>query len=103
MMYDFAQSERPWPDTQIPPMEDVVEYYTSRAPEQLRVPPEVIGSLPSPLPFRRHLVTFRGMLTPPAVSHVKLVRLLSNEPPQLLISDMRHGIVALWTPARPEE
>jgi hypothetical protein len=34
---------------------------------------------------------------------VKFVQLTPAGPRQLLISDMRHGVVVLWTPARPDE
>jgi len=60
-------------------------------------------SPPSPVPFRKHALVLDAIPDPPAVSCVKFVRLSHDGPLQLLISDMRHGVVVLWTPTRPHE
>jgi hypothetical protein len=102
-MYDYAQSGGPWPKTQIPPIEEPIAYFTARAPEQLPLPPDVSGSPPSPLPLVKHEIRLPELPSPPSISCVKFVRLAENRPAQLLISEMRHGLVALWTPTQPNE
>jgi hypothetical protein len=102
-MYDYAQSGRAWPETQMPTIEQATAYWTSRAPEYLELPPDAMGSPPSPLPFDRQTIELACIPGPPAVSNVSFVRLADDRPPQLLVSDMRHGLVVLWTPSRPAE
>jgi FG-GAP-like repeat len=102
-MYGYVQAGGAWPATQLPPIEVPIAYFTARAPEQLRLPPDVSGSPPSPLPFKKHDIFLDAIPHPPAISCVKFVRLTPDGPLQLLISDMRHGVVALWTPSRPDE
>ncbi len=102
-MYSYAESGRPWPMTQIPTVEAATAYWTARAPATLSLPPEVSGSPPSPLAFERQFVELAEIPSPPAVSNVAFVRLADDAPIQLLISDMRHGSLVLWTPSRPDE
>jgi hypothetical protein len=102
-MYGYAESERPWLQTQIPAIEVATDYWTSRAPDALTLPPDTTGSPPSPVHFERHMVELAGIPSPPAVSCVRFVRLADDAPIQVLISDMRHGVVVLWTPSRPTE
>jgi hypothetical protein len=102
-MYDYAQGNRPWPKTAIPPIEEPIRYFVSRAPEALTLPVDAMWSPPSPVPFRKHALVLDAIPDPPAVSCVKFVRLSHDGPLQLLISDMRHGVVVLWTPTRPDE
>jgi hypothetical protein len=102
-MYDYATSDRPWSGDDMPSIQEATRYWASRAPEQLELPAEITGSPPSPLPFRRHEIWLDGIDGPPAISNISFVRLTDDNPTQLLISDMRHGVVMLWTPARPEQ
>jgi hypothetical protein len=102
-MYEYAQSGRPWSQTEIPPIEEPIAHFTARAPEQLPLPPDVSGSLPSTLPVVKHEIRLPELPSPPSISCVKFVRLAEDRPTQLLISEMRHGLVALWTPAQPHE
>jgi hypothetical protein len=102
-MYGYAEAGGPWPKTEIPPIEQPIAYFRARAPEHLELPPDASGSPPSSFPFEKHLIALEAIPDPPAVSCVKFVRLAAGGPVQLLISDMRHGVVALWTPSRPAE
>ena len=80
-----------------------VRYFTSRAPEELPVPEGALGSPPSPLGFQRRSIRLDAIPSPAAISCVKFVRLTNDGPVQLLVCDMRHGLVVLWTPSRPDE
>lgn len=102
-MYGYAQGDRPWPRTKIPPIDEPISYFMARAPETLVLPADATGSPPSPLLFAKHQVTLAGLPGPPAISCVKFVQLAPGRPVQLLISEMRHGLVALWTPSRPAD
>jgi len=80
-----------------------VNYYVSRAPEELPVPDDALGARRSPLPFQRRSLKLDAIPSPPAISCVKFVRLSDEAPTQLLICDMRHGLVVLWTFSRESE
>jgi hypothetical protein len=101
-MFDYAQGGRPWPETQIPPIEDAIDYFMSRAPVEFEMPGDAFGSPPSPLAFEPHRVKLAGLPGPVSISCVRFVRLRDDGPARLLISDMRHGIVALWTPSESD-
>lgn len=103
MMYGFAKGARPVQEHVIPPMDDAIRYFVSRAPEEFALPADALGSPPSPLGFRRREVTLEAIPGPPAVSGVEFVRLSEGGPVRLLVSDMRHGVVVLWDPSRPGE
>ncbi len=103
VMYKWAKSLRPVPANRIPPIEVPIKYYTSHAPEELRLPDDAMGSPPSPIAFRRRPVVLEAIPGPPAVSNVQVVRLTDDGPTRLLICDMRHGLVVLWTPSRRDE
>lgn len=102
-MYGYMRGARPVPENRMPPIEEVIDYWASRAPEYLALPPEALAAPPSPLRFRRRMVKLDAIPSPPAVSCVRIVRLTDKGPTELLISDLRHGVVALWTPSRPTE
>jgi len=98
-MYRYARGPRPQPPERIPPMKAAIQYWSSRAPEDLVLPADALGSPASPLEFARHHVTLDAIPAPSAVSCVKFVQLGAQSPPQVLISDMGHGLVVLWTPS----
>jgi hypothetical protein len=102
-MYEYAGSGRAWPETEMPPIRDPIEYFTSRAPARLDLPADVSGSPPSPLRFRSVPIRLPGIPVPPTISCVRFVQLEDDGPVQLLISEMRQGLVLLWTPSHPEE
>jgi len=102
-MYGYAEGQRPWPKTAIPSIEAAIDYWTVRAPVALTLPTDATGTPPSPIPFQRRTVELPGVPSPPAVSCVRFVHLQDDAPAQLLVSDMRNGVVVLWTPSQPPE
>lgn len=102
LMYEYAETRGLRVGALIR-MEDAIQHFVARAPEHLALPKEAIGSPSSPLAFQKHMIALECIPGPPAVSCVKFVRLSDDGPVQLLISDMRHGVIALWTPSRPTE
>lgn len=102
-MYGYASKERPVPQDRIPPIDLPIDYWTARAPEELALPADALGSPPSPLAFACRRIVLEAIPAPPSVSSVRFVRLADDAPVQLLITDMRHGVVVLWTPSRRSE
>jgi len=101
-MYQYARLLG-LPQDRMPPIDQAADYWTSRAPDHLPVPKEAMGSAPSPLPFRRHIVALDAVPSPPSVSCVKFAQLTDDGPAELLICDMRHGVVVRWKPGSPGE
>lgn len=102
-MYQYMQGPRPVPASRMPPIDDMIDYWVFRAPEYMPVPVDAMGSPPSPQVFPRHMIALDVIPNPPSVSSVNFVRLTDDGPVQLLICDMRHGVVVLWTPSRAGE
>ena len=102
-MYRYAQGPRPLPPERIPPIEAAIAYWTSLAPDSLALPDEAKGSPASELKFERRLISLDAIPKPSAISCVRFVRMADDAPPQLLISDMGHGLVVLWTPSAPAQ
>lgn len=98
-MYHVAQSVRPVQLPIFPPVRETIDYYTSRAPDRLLLSEDAMGSSPSPLVFKRRAITLDAIPDNAAVSSVAFARLRDDAPTQLLVSDMRHGVVVLWTPS----
>lgn len=87
---------------QMPPdMEAALRYYEARAPVTLPSPE------PWPLPddrvrFARHPLAFRQAATPePATANVRLADLEGDKRLEVVVSDMRHGLVLLGRPYEP--
>ncbi|MCR4412524.1 MAG: FG-GAP-like repeat-containing protein, partial [Thermoguttaceae bacterium] len=102
-MYEYMRGPRPIPAHRIPPIGRVISYWASRAPAQLPVPDSAAGSPPSPVPFTPRFVTLDAVPGMPAIANVKFVSLGEGAPRQLLLTEMRWGLVILWTPSRPDE
>lgn len=100
-MYQYMQGPRPVAPKRMPPIDDVIEYWTFRAPKLLQVPDDAIGSPQSPQAFQRRMIKLDVVPDPPSISSVGFVRLADDGPSQLLICDMRNGLVVLWTPSQP--
>ncbi len=101
-MYRYASGPRPLPADRLPPITAAIDYWASRAPDYLALPDDALGSPPSKQAFRRRVISLDAIRSPPAVSCVQFVRLSDDAPTQLLISDMAHGVVVLWTPSDSE-
>jgi hypothetical protein len=81
-----------------PDMEQVLQFYTARAPERLAAPepwPEVAES---PVKFAKHEFSVADMPGTPAVSNVRLVDVDGDKRLDLLGTDMRQGVVFTGNP-----
>ena len=78
-------------DLAVPPLEDVVKYYESGAPERLVVTGFATNSVEDATPprFRRGTASFHKGV--PAASYVEWLNLDPADDPVLLLSDMRKG------------
>jgi hypothetical protein len=76
-----------------PPIEQVVRYYETRAPEHL--PPAVFERATTPLSVRLEPLRIAGppATAPPAISHVSLVYLSDPKRLEILACEMKHGLV----------
>jgi hypothetical protein len=81
-----------------PPLQRVLRYYEANAPEAL--PPAIAWPAvdAGPPRFARHLVTPPGAPPTPAVANVRLLDLDGDPRREVVISDMRHGMVLLGRP-----
>lgn len=81
-----------------PPIDDVVNYYVERAPEEL--PP--INAAPAkhaaPVRFEHIPIPGPDLSKPYAIAHVSLVHLYGNKRPDILACDMRNGVVMALQP-----
>jgi hypothetical protein len=87
----------------VPPrIEEVIDYYESRAPEKL--PPAEIHYAATPLPvkFAPHAFPDPPEASPPAVSHVSLVHLFDDQRLDILACEMRHGLIMSLSPYEKE-
>ncbi len=84
--------------SRIPPAEEVIRYYEWRAPEQLPlVKPENAKTAP-PVRFESTQLSIPGQLPSPAVSNVNLVHLSDENKLDLLVCEMRQGLVLAMKP-----
>lgn len=85
---------------QLPPdMQQVLPFYTSRAPERLPAPEPWPDTGESRLKFERHTLTMPDMSGAPAVSNVQLVDFDGDTRLDVLGSDMRQGVIFTGRPA----
>jgi hypothetical protein len=96
-------------DLEIPPMQDVVSFYRSQAPESLRFPSSVSGSDPGSVRFRRVSIRHPDdpqVLFAPGVAFLRWIRPEKNQAGSLLFCDMRSGDLGVVRPnhakLRPE-
>ena len=86
--------ERVYRTIQLPPdMEQVLSYYTTRAPERLPVPDTWPAPEASPVRFTRRSLAMTGMPGTPAVSNVQIVDIDADGQTDILGTDMRQGVV----------
>jgi hypothetical protein len=87
---------------QPPPIEEVVKFYEERAPEKL--PLVTITQADTPPPLRLAQIHF-GMppevAPPPAISNVNVGFLSDAKRPDVLVCDMRNGLVMVLKPQDP--
>jgi hypothetical protein len=78
---------------EVPPMNDVVNWYRSQAPDILTIP-EAAGSAPEgPFRFSQSAVNLPEGIHPAAVSHLYWDR-SAGSPARILVTDMENGVVA---------
>jgi hypothetical protein len=86
--------EKVFAGIQLPPdMEQVLPYYTSRAPERLPLPDAWPDPARSPVRFERRALTMPEMPGTPAVSNVHFVDFDGDARLDVLGTDMRQGLV----------
>ena len=91
----YAKSGRN--DLDPPPIHLTVEYYRSRAPEQIVYPQPRESATPFRTAFRvEEFGVAKDAKVPPSVAHLRWARLEPREPPGLLVCDMRSGSVATF-------
>jgi hypothetical protein len=76
-----------------PPIDQVVRYYESQAPEKLATPTIARAKTPFGCGFARYGIPGPPGASPPAVSHVSLVHLSDPKKLDLLACEMRWGFV----------
>lgn len=81
-----------------PPIDDVVKYYTDRAPEELPVIDAKPAAHPPPVRFEPIPIAGPSLPHPYAISHVSLVRLFDGKRSDILVCDMRNGVVMAYQP-----
>ncbi len=106
MSYLIADKDLPAPGTGAPPVElssammTVLRWYESKAPVALPSPQ------PWPAPddrirFSRRALSYPDAGSQPAVANVRLADLDGDARPELIVSDMRYGLVLLGRPYDP--
>lgn len=95
--YDSGRS-----DLKAPPKRLVVEYYTRQAPEKMQIQVHPPGD-GGPIQFRQERIRYSGTMPasstshPPAIANVNWAS-VADQPAQLLVSEMRTGLVYQWRP-----
>jgi hypothetical protein len=84
-----------------PPIDEVVRYYESRAPESLPRAEIQRATTPLPVKFSAHAFPDPPEASPPAISHVSLVELSGPQRPEILACEMQHGLVLALAPREP--
>lgn len=83
-----------------PPIEEAVRYFTERAPERLPPAPSTAGAGPGNLRLRRVPLKLSGLPHYPGVAHAQFVHLHDDKRLDLLVCEMRFGMVLALDPAR---
>ena len=81
-------------------MEQVLPFFTTRAPDRLDAPESWPSPDNSPVSFTRHALNAPDMPGTPAVSHVRLVDVDNDKRVDVLGTDMRQGVVFKGRPTR---
>lgn len=80
--------------------EAIVDFYEVNAPERLPPPPEWPAP-GGPLRFRQHTISPEDAPPTPAIANIQLVDVDGDKRPEIVASDMRHGVVLLARPYDP--
>lgn len=101
-MYELTDVIEYTPSGEPPPVEDVIDFYVSRAPAQLPPVDTTVNQGPGPLKLKRNPIKLQGFDPYPGVANVQFVHLLDREHPELLITEMRHNLILLLSPSRQQ-
>lgn len=96
-MFDIGNAGGAWLDGV--GLEAAVAWYEQQAPELLPMP-EDAHQVAAPGRFRGRSLRLPGLPSDPAVANVRPVQLVEDGPVELLMCDMRHGVVAAVHPGR---
>jgi hypothetical protein len=95
--YDFFHQD-PSYRFDFPPLEGVVRYYESRAPEALRALPRTAAPRPPAARFDRQGYRNPEAAGPPGVAHVSLVHLFRKDRLDVLVCDAVNNQIAVLSP-----
>jgi hypothetical protein len=103
LMYSLIPPARLWPPHTVPEMDEVIRYYTDRAPEQLEIRQASAEIDSDPIEFERRSLRYLPDQTGyGAVTHLQFVQLTPGGPKTLLVCDGRYGLVLAATPGESE-
>ena len=102
-MYELAGLKPEFVAADIPPKQDTLRFYLDRALEKERIPESFSHLGPGSLRFEKLNVRPSNSPPTPAVSYVRFVALLDELGRDLLICDMRHGLVMVQRPYLKEK
>lgn len=86
----------------VPNQAEVVDYYETNAPDQWPRWTHPEGETPSPIAFERLPFGHPRSPVSPAASNIRFVNLSDNKTLDVLVCDMRHGLLISYQPARPD-
>ncbi|HEX3150512.1 MAG TPA: FG-GAP-like repeat-containing protein [Gemmataceae bacterium] len=95
--YDFFHKDLTY-RFDYPPLESVVRYYESRAPEALPLVPRSVALTAAAAHFDRKAIPFPDAATPPGAAHVNLVHLFSKDKLDILVCDALGKQVLVYSP-----
>ena len=97
-MYELARGSQKELPAGLPPREEVIAYYNTRAPEGLPGLSHTVGKRSPALSFAPVGVRIGGLDPYPGVSSPRLVKLSRDDRFYLLICEMRFGLVLAARP-----
>jgi hypothetical protein len=97
-MYAIAKGDAESAPAAFPPLEDAIDFYERRAPEALRPIDTTAGQGPGPLRLASWPLKLQGFAPYPGVSNVRFAHLFDDERLDLVICEMRYGLVLVSQP-----
>ena len=99
--YDWLNRDQPL--VVPPPMDDVIQYFVSRAPETLDRMDSAVGPASGPVVFEPRSIYFTQPDWSPGIANVNFVPSLEDGTLDLLVCDMRKGQVLIFDPDQPDQ
>jgi hypothetical protein len=78
-----------------------LEYFSTHAPDALPVPPRW-PAVTTKLAFDVTKLAPPGAPPAPAVANVEILDVVGDARPEVIVCDMRHGLVMMWKPYEPQ-